>query len=114
MKNRTSLSYTNVLKKAILTNVSMNWQNVQLMGKRERKSFIKDVIGLSKGTSSFVLYTAKFHLAYIIHVSECYYNNKGFSTPVKEFLKLGWYSEIDKNIDGEPIYSLDFNKVMQS
>lgn len=83
------------------------------MDKRERKLFIKEVISINKQTSGFVHYYAKFHLAHIIDASECYFNDIGCNTPVKEFVKLGWYVETGKNIMGEPIYSLDFNKVMQ-
>ena len=51
-------------------------------------------------------------MAFLIDASECYFNGKGYSTKVKEFDKLGWYAETGKNIHGEPMYSLDFNKVM--
>ncbi len=87
------MAYTNILKESIIMNIQMNWQNIQHMDKRERKLLIKKVCEISPSSSSFVLYGAKFHLAYLLHHSECYFNGKGWATPVKEFQKLGWYDE---------------------
>ena len=87
------MAYTNILKESILMNIQMNWQNIQHMDKRERKLLIKQVCKISPSNSKFILYGAKFHLAYLLHHSECYFNGKGWTTPVKEFQKLGWYDQ---------------------
>ena len=88
------MAYTNILSKSIFMNLEMNWQNVQHMDIRERKSLIKQVTEISNTNCSFIHFGGKFHLANIIHHSECYFNKTGTSTKVKEFDKLGWY---DKN-----------------
>lgn len=92
--------------------IGQAWQNVQHMEPRERKVFIKKVIALNRHTSGFIDYSAKYYLACLIDNSECYFNGVGYSTPVKEFMKLGWYVESGKKHDGSPMYKLDFNKVM--
>jgi len=80
------------------------WFNAQKMEANERKQAIKNIINLNPNSSGFVDYTAKFLLATIIDRSECYHNNLGYQTKVKEFEILGWYDENGK---------LDFNKIMQ-
>ena len=98
------MAYTNTLSKSIIINIQMNWQNVQHMDKRERKVLIKQVVKMSRSTTPFILWSSKFHLAYLLHNSECYFNGKGYTTKVKEFDALGWYNS--KN-------ELDLTKVMQ-
>lgn len=85
------MAYSNILTKSILMNIDMNWQNIQHMDKRERKLFIKQVVGISRTNCAFITYGAKIHFAHLIHHSECYFNNTGTSTKVKEFEELGWY-----------------------
>ena len=106
------MKYTNILTESIFMSIDQAWQNVQHMDKRERKVFIKKVIDLSKSNSGFMYYHAKYYLASLIDSSECYFNEVGYSTPVKEFMELGWYVESGKDIMGQPMYKLDFNKVM--
>ena len=89
------------------------WFNAQKMEVEERKEAIKNIIKSSRFSGSFVDYKAKYFLASLIDQSEPYYNGLGYQTKVKEFDKLGWYVEIGKNIYGDPIYELDFNKIMQ-
>lgn len=93
-------------------NLSQMWFNAQKMEVEERANTIAYIIGLNKYNGGFIDYKAKYFMAQLIDQSECYYNGKGLSTKVKEFDKLGWYVETGKNIQDEPIYSLDFNKVM--
>lgn len=106
------MKHTNILTESIFMNIGQAWQNVQFMEPRERKVFIKRVIALTQTNGSFVDYAAKYYFASLIDRSECYFNEVGYSTPVKEFLELGWYKESGKKIDGSPMYALDFNKVM--
>ena len=93
-------------------NLSQMWFNAQKMEVDERANTIAYIIGLSKINGCFIDHKAKYFMAFLIDASECYFNGKGYSTKVKEFDKLGWYAETGKNIHGEPMYSLDFNKVM--
>jgi len=106
------MKYTNILTKSIFMGIDQSRQNVQFMDKRERKVFIKYVIDLSRTNCGFMYYHAKYYFASLIDSSECYFNEVGYSTPVKEFMKLGWYKESGKKHDGSPMYELDFNKVM--
>lgn len=80
------------------------WFNAQKMEADERKETIKMIINLNPHSSGFVDYHAKFLLATMIDRSECYHNNLGYQTKVKEFEELGWYDEKG---------NLDFNKVTQ-
>lgn len=101
------------MRNLLNTNLDNLWFYVQHTDKEERKNLIKYIIGLNKYKSSFIDYSAKYFLAGLIDESECYHNQLGYSTPVKEFLKMGWYIEDGKKIDGSPMYKLDFNKVME-
>lgn len=80
------------------------WFNAQKMEVDERKQAIKNIINLNPHSSGFIDYSAKFLLAIIIDRSECYHNNLGYQTKVKEFEQLGWYDEKGH---------LDFKKVMR-
>ena len=95
-------------------NCGQMWFNAQKMEVEDRVNTITYIIGVSKSNGCFIDYRAKYFLASLIDSSECYFNKKGYSTKVKEFDKLGWYVETGKNIHNEPMYSLDFNKVMNS
>jgi len=90
------------------------WFNAQKMEKDERKEAIKNIINSSRCSGSFINYKAKYFLASLIDQSECYYNGLGYQTKVKEFDKLGWYVENGKNIYGESMYILSFDKIMNS
>ena len=79
------------------------WFNAQKMEADERKEAIINVINLNRHSSGFIDYDAKFLIATMIHRSECYHNNLGYSTKVKEFEKLGWYDEKG---------NLDFQKII--
>jgi len=89
------------------------WFNAQKMERKERKQAIKYIVSSSRCSGSFIDYRAKYLLASLIDQSECYFNGLGYQTKVKEFDKLGWYVEDGKTIQGEPMYSLSFNKIMQ-
>lgn len=91
------------MRNLLENNISQMWFNVQKMESTERKAAIKYIIGLHRNKSGFVEYKAKYFLAGLIDASECYYNQTGINTPVKEFKKLGWYDE--KN-------NLIFDKIM--
>lgn len=106
------MKYTNILTESIFMSIGQAWQNVQHMEEREREVMIQRVISLSSNNSSLIGYYAKYHLAQLIHLSECYFNDVGYSKPVKEFMELGWYVEYGKDMMGKPMYELDFNKVM--
>lgn len=106
------VKYKKYIRNLFDHNLSQMWFNAQKMEQMERKNTIAYIIGLSKTNGSFIDYRAKYFLACLIDSSECYYNGKGWSTKVKEFDKLGWYVEDGKTIQGDPIFSLDFNKVM--
>jgi hypothetical protein len=106
------MKYTNILTESIFMGIGQSWQNVQHMGIGERKAMIKKVVALSSTKSSFIDYHAKYYLARLIHASEPYFNVTGKQTLVKEFMELGWYVESGKDIMGQPMYELDFNKVM--
>jgi hypothetical protein len=82
-----------ILTKSMFTDLEMHWQSVQFMNKKERSQLIQKVINLRFDNCSFIHYGAKFHLAYLIHHSEPYFNGKGYQTKVKEFDELGWYGE---------------------
>lgn len=104
--------YNKNIRNLFEQNISQMWFNAQKMDIEERKNTIAYIVGLNKHNGFFLDYRAKFFMAQLIDSSECYYNGKGWSTKVKEFDKLGWYVETGKTIHGEPMYSLDFNKVM--
>ena len=65
------------------------WANIQNMDVKERKRFIKYVIGLNKFNCSFIEFAAKDFLITLIKHSECYFNGLGYDTEVKEFKELG-------------------------
>jgi hypothetical protein len=106
------MKYTNILTESIFMSIDQAWQNVQFMDKRERKLFIKKIIASNRFTTGCIEYYAKYYLASLIDSSECYFNEVGYSTPVKEFMEIGWYKEAGIRRDGSPVYELDFNKVM--
>ena len=106
------MKHTNILTESIFIGISQAWQNVQHMDAFERGVMIQNIISLSNRNSSLIGYYAKYHLAQLIHLSECYFNAVGYSKPVKEFMELGWYVESGKDVMGHPVYELDFNKVM--
>lgn len=106
--------YNKNIRNLFEQNCSQMWFNAQKMEPDERANTIAYIIGLTRCNGCFIDYRAKYFLASLIDNSECYYNKVGYQTKVKEFDKLGWYVESAKDINGDPMYSLDFNKVMAS
>lgn len=72
-------------KEMIRHNLTQIWFNVQKMDKKERKKLIKHVLKLNYKNGSFIEFAAKDFLKCLIKDSECYFNGKGYTTPVKEF-----------------------------
>ena len=90
------------MKELFKNSCTQFWFNAQKMEIKERKKTIKYIINLNKFNCGFIEYHAKFFMAQLIDSSECYYNKKGYSTKVKEFENLGWYTGDE----------LDYNKVV--
>ena len=105
--------YDNKMRNLFEANISQMWFNAQKMEIDERKNTIAYIVSLTRTNGGFTEYAAKFFLAQLIHNSEPYFNGLGYTTKVKEFEKQGWYIEVGKNNYGDPMYSLDFNRVMQ-
>ncbi len=106
--------YNKNMRNLFADNCGQMWFNAQKMEAMERQNTIAYIISLSRCNGSFIDYRAKYFLACLIDSSECYHNRIGTSTKVKEFDKLGWYVETGRNTRNEPMYDLDFNKVMNS
>lgn len=75
--------------KLIEAGLSQIWANLQTMDDKERKKLIKKVISMNDKNCSFIDYAAKPFLINLIKKSECYFNDTGTTTPVKEFQDAG-------------------------